>query len=64
MGEAPAEKSTSVINGLNCESENNVICVAFRVAYVYRKQTTGVEPAFSAWEADVLPIYDVCMTLL
>ena len=25
-----------------------------------QKQTTGIEPALSAWEADVLPIYDVC----
>ena len=28
-----------------------------------QKQTTGIEPALSAWEADVLPIYDVCEKL-
>ena len=28
-----------------------------------QKQTTGIEPALSAWEADVLPIYDVCETM-
>lgn len=27
------------------------------------EQITGVEPAFSAWEADVLPIYDICLVL-
>ena len=24
------------------------------------KQTTGIEPASSAWEADILPMYYVC----
>ena len=31
-----------------------------RLAEDHQKQTTGIEPALSAWEADVLPIYDVC----
>lgn len=26
-----------------------------------RKQTTGIEPASSAWEADILPMYYVCL---
>jgi len=26
------------------------------------ERTTGIEPAFSAWEADVLPLYDVHLT--
>jgi hypothetical protein len=28
------------------------------------KQTTGIEPASSAWEADILPMYYVCMDRL
>lgn len=28
-----------------------------------REQDTGIEPAFSAWEADVLPIYESCIRL-
>ena len=24
------------------------------------EQVTGIEPAHSAWEADVLPLYDTC----
>jgi hypothetical protein len=26
------------------------------------ERTTGIEPAFSAWEADVLPLYDIRLT--
>ena len=29
-----------------------------------QKQTTGIEPALSAWEADVLPIYYACINEL
>ena len=25
------------------------------------KQITGIEPASSAWEADILPMYYICM---
>ena len=25
-----------------------------------REQTTGIEPASSAWEADILPMYYAC----
>ena len=28
----------------------------------YKKQDTGIEPASSAWEADILPMYYVCKT--
>ena len=27
----------------------------------FSEQMTGVEPASSAWEADVLPIYYICL---
>ena len=29
---------------------------------LWNKQTTGIEPASSAWEADILPMYYVCKT--
>lgn len=32
-----------------------------RVAFSCLEQDTGVEPAFTAWEAVVLPIYESCM---
>ncbi len=30
----------------------------------YKKQMTGIEPASSAWEADVLPMNYICMTYI
>ena len=32
-----------------------------RVAFSYLEQGTGIEPAFTAWEAVVLPIYEPCI---
>ena len=32
--------------------------------WAYKKQMTGIEPASSAWEADVLPMNYICMTYI
>ena len=42
------------------------ICKKYSTPYgvlYFLEQDTGVEPAFTAWEAVVLPIYESCMWL-
>ena len=47
---------------------NGLLYIIFIFHYMYclhnKKQITGVEPAFPAWEASVLPMNHICMRIL
>ena len=43
------------------KQKDTVIDTTVSVTVSFLEQDTGVEPAFTAWEAVVLPIYESCI---